>query len=209
MKKSVKSILVLVCICATVSVLLALTNSITAPIIRQNEQKNANAALLDVMPDGGSFETMDISSFTLPETVDEVYCAENGGYVVKLTTTGYASGMVLMCGVAPDGTVTGTKLIASSETPAIGGTAADSFAGTVFGKHIGDIDTVDPIAGATNTTAAYRAAVKDALNTVIILGGGSVDLRTEEEILNDTLAQALPESDGAFSKYFFKLIKHF
>ena len=38
MKKSIKSILVLVCICATVSVLLALVNSITAPIIAKNEQ---------------------------------------------------------------------------------------------------------------------------------------------------------------------------
>ena len=39
MKKSVKSILVLVCICAIVSVLLALTNYITAPLIKENEEK--------------------------------------------------------------------------------------------------------------------------------------------------------------------------
>lgn len=203
MKKSIKSILVLVSICAVVSVVLALTNAITAPIILENEQKNANAALLEVHPDGGSFTVTDISSYTLPSTVDEVYIAENGGYVVKLTTTGYTSGMVLMCGISADHTVTGTKLIASGETPAIGGTAADTFAGFVIGTSLTDIDSIDTISGATRTTAAYRAAVKDALNTVVILGGGSVDLRTEEEILNDNLSAALQQADGKFSKYFF------
>ena len=41
------------------------------------------------------------------------------------------------------------------------------------------------------------------MNAAVILGGGSVDLRTEEEILNDNLSAALPSADGAFSKYFF------
>ncbi len=203
MKKALKSILVLVCICATVSVLLALTNSITAPIILENEQKNANAALLEVLPEGGSFESVDISAYVLPSTVSEVYRAENGGYAIKLSTTGYASGMVLMCGIAADGTVVGTKLIASAETPSIGGTAAESFAVSVAGKDLGGIDGVDTISGATKTTAAYRAAVKDALNAVVILGGGSVDLRSEEEILNDHLTAALPQAEGRFTKYFF------
>lgn len=203
MKKSVKSILVLVCICATVSILLALTNSITAPIIEENEQKNANAALLEVLPDGGSFEQLDLRSFHLPSTITQAYRAENGGYVIKLNTTGYASGMVLMCGVSSDGTVTGTKLISSGETPSVGGAAANTFAGAVVGKEISNIDAVDTISGATKTTAAYRSAVKDALNAVVILGGGFVDIRTDEEILRDNLAAALPQAEGDFTKYFF------
>ena len=203
MKKSLKSILVLVCICATVSVLMALTNFVTAPIIRENEQKQADAALLEVLPDGGSFESVDISAYTLPAAVSQVYRAANGGYVIKLNTTGYASGMVLMCGIASDGRVVGTKLLASGETPSIGGAAAETFAGTVLGKDIGTIDSVDTISGATKTTTAYRAAIKDALNTVLSLGGGSVDIRTEEEILRDNLSAALPQAEGDFTKYFF------
>ena len=42
----------------------------------------------------------------------------------------------------------------------------------------------------------------DAINTAIILGGGSVDIRTEEEILNDNLAAALPAGEGKFTKLF-------
>ena len=203
MKKSIKSILVLVCICATVSVLMALTNTITAPIILENEQKNANAALLEVMPEGGSFEKVDISSYTLPATVSEVYGASNGGYVVKLNTTGYASGMVIMCGVSADGKITGSKCIASSETPAIGGAAIEIFAPALVAKGADEIDSVDTIAGATKTTVGYRNAVKDAINATVILGGGSVDLRSEEEILGDNLSAALPQAEGSFTKYFF------
>ena len=45
MKKSVKSTLVLVAICAVTAILLALTNAITAPIIKANQDKAANEAL--------------------------------------------------------------------------------------------------------------------------------------------------------------------
>lgn len=203
MKKSVKSIAVLVSICAVVSVILALTNAITAPIITQNEEMAANAALLEVLPDGGSFERADTTAYTLPATVSDVYLASSGGHVIRLTTTGYASGMVLMCGINPDGTVAGTTLIASSETPSIGGAAAESFAALLPGRSLADIDSADTVSGATKTTAAYRSAVRDALNTVVILGGGSVDLRTDEEILADALNEALGAANGAFTKHFF------
>lgn len=203
MKKSIRSIIVLVSICAVVSILMALTNSVTAPIIAENDAKNANAALLQVLPDGGSFETVDMSAYTLPSTVTAVYRASNGGCVVQLTTSGYSSGMVIMCGINPDGTVSGSKILSSSETPSIGGEAAERFAPTLNGKTAEDIETVEIISGATKTTAAYRSAVKDALNTALILGGASIDTRTEEEILQDNLDSALPTAQGKFTKHFF------
>ena len=203
MKKSIKSIAVLVSICAVVAILMSLTNDITAPIIKENENKTANAALSEVMPNGGTFELYDISSLTLPATVTEVYSASNGGYVIKMNTSGYASGMVIMCGVSAEGVVTGAKLVSSQETPSIGGTAAEAFSSAVAGKDLTSIDSVDTVSGATKTTAAYRAAVKDALNAFIVLGGGSVDLRTEEEILLDNLGAALPAGNREFDKHFF------
>ncbi len=204
MKKSIKSIVVLVCICITVAVLMAMTNYITAPIIDEEEQEKANAALLEVLPGAEGFETVDISSYTLPATVTEVYRATSGGYVIKLSTTGYAPGMVIMCGVSPEGEVVGTKLISSGETPSkLGDVDKAGFIPALVGKNVGDVDSVDTVSGVTKTTSAYRAAVKDALNAVIILGGGSVDLRTEEEILAENLAAALPAGEGEFEKHFF------
>ena len=198
MKKSVQSTVVLVAICAVMAVLLALTNFITAPIIKQNQDAAANQALLVVMPDGEGFEKVDISSYTLPSTVTEVYKESKGGYVVTLTTAGYGSGLVIMCGVSPDGTVTGAVCLASTETLGHEKTFGENF----IGKDAAGVGDIDTISGATKTTAAYKNAIKDALNTAIILGGGEADLRTEEEILNDNLSAALPAGEGKFTRLF-------
>ncbi len=198
MKKSIKNILVLVSICAVVSILLAITNAITAPIIAENESANATAALLKVMPDGKNFEKMDVSAYTLPATISEVYSSENGGYVFKLNTTGYSSGFVIMCGVNADGTVSGAVCLSSTETLGY----EKTFGALLIGKNAESINEVDTVSGATKTTGAYRSAIKDALSAAVILGGGSVDIRTEEEILADNLSAALPAGDGSFEKLF-------
>ena len=198
MKKSVVSTLVLVSICAVMAILLAITNAITAPTIKANEEKAANEALLQVMPEGESFEKLDISSYTLPATVTEVYKESKGGYVVKMTTTGYSSGLVLMCGVNADGTISGAVCLSSSET--LG--HEKTFGANFVGKDSAGVDAVDTISGATKTTGAYKNAMKDAQNTAIILGGGSVDLRDEAQILNDNLSAALPAAEGKFTKRF-------
>ena len=198
MKKSVTSTLVLFAICAVMAILLALTNSITAPIIKQNQDAAANEALLEVMPNGEGFEKMDLSAYELPATVTEVYKEAKGGYVVTLTTTGYGSGFVIMCGVSADGTVTGTVCLASTET--LG--HEKTFGANFVGKDAAGVDATDTISGATKTTQAYKNAVKDALNTAIILGGGSVDLRDPAQILNDNLSAALPAGEGKFTKLF-------
>ena len=84
MKKSVKSTLVLVVICAVTAILLALTNAFTAPIIKANQDKAANEALLQVMPNGQGFEKLDLTSYTLPATVTDAYKEQGGGYVFQI-----------------------------------------------------------------------------------------------------------------------------
>jgi len=198
MKKSFKSIAVLTAICAVISLMLAATNAITAPIIEKNQNAAANEALLVVMPDGKDFEKMDLSSFTLPATVNEAYKEAGGGYVVKLTTAGYGAGFVIMCGVKADGTVSGAVCLSSNETLGYEKTFGENFTG----KNSEAVDAVDSISGATKTTVAYRNAVKDAINAATILGGGSVDIRSEEEILADNLTAAPPAGEGKFTKLF-------
>ena len=198
MKKSVQSTVVLIAICAVMAILLALTNAVTAPVIKQNQDAAANEALLVVMPEGEGFEKMDISGYTLPSTVTEVYKEAKGGYVITLTTAGYGSGLIVMCGISPDGTVTGAVCLGSTETLGYEKTFGENFTG----KDAAGVDAIDTISGATKTTAAYKNAMKDALNTAIILGGGSVDLRDEAQILNDNLSAALPAGEGKFTKLF-------
>ncbi len=199
MKKNMKNLCVFVCICTVITLLLAFTNSFTAPIIQNNQNASANQALLEVMPDGTGFEQISVSDYTLPATVSEVYKETSGlGYVMKLVTAGYGSDLVLMCGVGNDGVVTGAVYISSNETLGKEKTYGENFTG----KDAAGVDAVDTIGGATKTTEAYKNAVKDALNSVIILGGGSVDIRTEEEILADNLNAALPAGEAKFEKLF-------
>lgn len=199
MKKQIKNVVILVVICLCVTALLAVTNQFTSPIIKENQNAAENAALLEVMPDGESFEKVDMSAYTLPSTVSEIYKAKNGGHVIKLTTTGYSSGFIILCGINADGTVSGVVCLESTETLGYEKTFGENF----VGKNSDGVDAVDVISGATKTTGAYKSAIKDALNAAIILGGGSVDIRTEEEILRDNLSAALPSAEGKFVKHFF------
>ena len=198
MKKSVKSTLVLVVICAVTAILLALTNAITAPTIQANQDKAANEALLQVMPNGQGFEKLDLSTYTLPATVTDAYKEAGGGYVFQLKTTGYGSDFIIMCGVNADGTVSGTVCLSTTET--LG--HEKTFGANFTGKDAAGVDAVDTVSGATKTTQAYKNAMKDALNAAIILGGGSVDLRDPQQILNDNLSAALPAGEGKFTKLF-------
>ncbi len=197
MKNYLKSIVSLTVICAVVAALLAVTDQFTAPIIEKNDQAKASGALLDVLPDGGTFEQVDLTAYELPATVQEAYTASNGGAVVQLNTTGYGPDMIIMCGVDANGAVSGAVCLSSNET--LG--KEQEYGSTLVGATADTIDSMDTIAGATMTTSNYRNAVKDALNSAIILGGGSVDIRSEEEIIADSLAEALPEGD-AFTEVF-------
>ena len=198
MKKYIKSVGALTVICGVVAVLLALTNYITAPVIEKNASAAANEALLVVMPDGEEFAAVDLSAYELPATVTEAFTEKNGGVVVKLSTAGYGPDMVIMVGVDGSGTVTGATCLSSNETLGYEKTYGESTVGATADT----IDAVDVISGATKTTAAYKDAVKDALNSAIILGGGSVDIRDEAQILADNLTAALPAGAGEFEKMF-------
>ncbi|MBO7196192.1 MAG: FMN-binding protein [Clostridia bacterium] len=193
-KKSLKDVVVLVAICSFFAVVLALTNSVTAPLIEKQMAAAADEAYMAVMPDAKGFETVDLTGLTLPATVIEAKRETSGmGYAIKLETKGYGTGMILIVGVSADGVVTGATCVTSNETNG----DEKTYGGNFSGKDMAGVEAVELIAGSTMTTKAYRSAVVDAINAATILGGGSADLRTEEEIVNDTL----PAGEGKFIKF--------
>lgn len=198
MIKNLKSVISLTVICAVISVLLALTNDLTAPIIKEQESAAVNEALSVVLPGGSDFSPIEIGEYELPETITEIYSEKNGGYVFKMQTSGYASNFVLLCGIDKDGVVKGATCISSGETLGV----EKDYGDTLKEKTTETIDDVATVSGATKTTAAYKNAVKDALNSFVILNGGNVDLRDEAQILNDNLSAALPEAEGKFTPVF-------
>ncbi len=198
MKNHIKTVLSLTVICAVVALLLALTNSITAPVIKEQENAAVNDSLKKVLPNGANFQTVDISKFELPLTVEEAYSEDNGGYVIKLKTAGYGSNLILMCGINKEGVVEGVEYISGNETLGVETTYGENLKNAT----VDTVDKVETVAGATKTTSAFKNAVKDALNASVILAGGSVDIRDEATVLNDNLSQALTSANGKFTEVF-------
>ena len=197
-KENIMPTVVLSVICVAVALLLAVVNMVTKPIIDKAANDKANATLTVVLPEGESFEEIDLSTVELPASVTKAYKETNGkGYVFEMSVSGYKSGLVIMCGVDAEGKITGSKYTASSETfgkendldNAYNGQALDSFAPNI-------------ISGATKTSNGYADAVKAALQAHVIMGGGSVDLRDPAQILNDNCNAALGTEGLTFTKWF-------
>lgn len=198
-KKSLKDVIVLVAICVVFGTILAVVNSITAPIIAERLEGAANQAYEAVMPGAAGFEDVDLTAYELPATVKEAKRETSGkGFAIKLEIKGYDNGMIVIVGVSSEGIVTGATCIESKETNGVEKSYGDNF----LNKDLDGAKAVDTVAGSTLTSTAYRTVVVDAINASTILGGGSADLRTEEEILRDNLMAALPDGGESFTKMF-------
>ena len=203
MKKSIIMPPIVLCsICVVVAFILGVVNLITKPFIEANQSNASNAALIEVLPGGKEFKEITITE-DYPECIDSGWTAE-GGFVFRATVKGKSDGLVIMCGIDSDGKLVATKVISNNETP--------SYAENVFpyvegdkGEYSGmDIDSFDPylVSGATLTSKAYAEAVKAALQSAIIAGGGSVDIRTPEQILQDNCNLALGTEGKTFERWF-------
>ena len=123
---------------------------------------------LEVMPGGGSFKRMDISSYSLPASIKEAHKATNGGYVFIVQFNGYVNGNIAVIGVDGNGEITGTKII---ECYDVYGWKYEEWDATGYfnGASLGNIDNVDVVSGCTLSSRGYRNAVKDALESARIL----------------------------------------
>ena len=155
---------VLTAICLVMTLLLAVTNHITAPIIAATQARLAEEARLEVLPAADSFEKIAVD---IPEgnQVTEAYKAANGaGYVFMLTAEGYGGKgtLVMSVGIDGDGRIVETKVISNKETPGMGSkVTGDDFKGQFPGKD-SSLEGVDTITGATFSSNFYIRAVRDA-----------------------------------------------
>lgn len=177
------SVLVGVCLVFTAAVVG--TNSLTAEKIAVLNQKTADEAKMEVLPEADSFstETMSISSGDI-----EYYAAANGaGYVFNTSYKGYGGAVGVMTGISAEGEITGVKVVECNETPGLGMKAQSDPAftaqyvmpipeGGVFevtktGKTADN--QVDAISGATITTSAVTNSVNYAIEAYQQITGGA------------------------------------
>ena len=170
--RNVKSILIaaltLTLICAVVVAALAATNLLTKGPIEENERVATDNACKAVLPTAASFETVD-GAFA--EGVLAVYEGKDAdgtslGYVVKTTTRGKSTDLVLMTAVAADGTVSGIEVVSESETA---GYMSKVQKGGLFDRLVGvsdEVGAVDGVSGATKTSNGVKDGVALAVDTV-------------------------------------------
>ena len=176
-------------ICLVASVLLALTNNVTAKKIEENNIQTAISSRTQVLSevDGvvvasyGEEKTDEQSGLTYCEGLDE-----NGnviGYIVTSAAKGYGGDVKVMVGYALDGTIVGfTVLDASNETPGLGqNSTKDSFKSRFVGKK-GELtvdknsnagQNIQAITAATITSKAVVTAVNAATAAVENIKGGA------------------------------------
>ena len=194
--------LALFIICALTTAALAATNALTVePIAQQvalardEARKAALAADTFEVVDLAALKAADPDAFaTALGTTPKLALAEASygldtaglktGVVVLVNTRGYADGLSIMVGIALDGTVSGIRILADSETPGLGKKVADlPFLSGLLGKPTangfairknaeGDVVPVDAVTGATISSSAVVEAVNAAARLAGLLQKG-------------------------------------
>ena len=158
----IKPIIVLLVICLVVSALLGFTNSVTAPIIEENERIAAEQTRAAVLEGSNGFTEIECDTAALGIT--SAYKENNGlGYVITAANKGYGGDVVVTVGLDADGKVVGLSANVGTETSGVG-TKAGTEAYT--GNYIvlsGNCDNVDTISGATYSSTAVKTGVNAAL----------------------------------------------
>lgn len=191
-KNSLKSIVVLSCICLIVAVLLSGVNAITAPIIKKAADSAASSAYGDVLP--GATELEEITD-ELPESVKKAMKDKGGkGFIFELATkNGYTKNEISMVlGIGADGNITKLDITVYPESK---GSEAE-FEALFAGK---GPDMTDVIAGTTITTNALKAVVKDAYDVYYKHAGVEKSDEQKLQDLYETLMPNAKDKSGAFS----------
>jgi len=162
-KEYAKCVVVLTIICLVVAVLMAVTNSFTAPVIAENKEKAIQASLQKVVP-GGTFEEITLPENS-PETVSAFYRETTGkGYVAVLATTSqYSNGdMGITAAIDEDGNILNIALTSYYESKDFG---KDTYPAGFIGTNADTVGDVDVFSGATYSSNAFKEALADALET--------------------------------------------
>ena len=163
--KVFKPIVVLCVICVVITGALAVTNSVTAPIIAEATRVAQEKARTELLPEADAFTLVDVTA----ENVSDVYVANNGaGAVVTCHGKGYGGNITVMVAFGPDKTVKQIKITEQAETAGLGAKiqTEKSFLESFSGLPAEDFTVTDinAISGATISSKAVTAAVNAAID---------------------------------------------
>ena len=178
LKEIIKIGAILFAITAAAALVLALMNSVTAPVIAKNQAEKQQKAMQVVLPEAMGFSDENLKTDEMPEIVSAVYeSTNNKGYAVMVSPNGYGGAISMAVGVSPKGEVTGIDIISQSETAGLGAKCTeaefkDQFIGKAAGvtvtKSGANENQVDAISSATITSKAVTAGVNAAIEAAQI-----------------------------------------
>ncbi len=159
-------------ICTVAALILALVNSVTAPVIEANRAKALQEALSQLVGDAPVGERQSVPEEE-SEVVQGYYPVDGGseGYILELVGGGYGGDMQILAGFRPDGEVFAAKLMQNTETPGLGKEAERPSYMEKFVGHGGDNpvptgasqlepEEADSVSGATLTFIGIARALE-------------------------------------------------
>ena len=170
-ESTIKPIVVLSVISLIASLLLALVNGMTAPVIAENTKRTTLAAYVGVLPSvSDASELEEVTDYTTAG-ITGVVKTPDGSTAIKAEEKGFDGGILsVIIGFDTNGTVTGIWVDASTQTKGIGSAVAEDD----FLKQFDGLDCtqsvvmgengVDGKTGATFSSKALFAAINDCIN---------------------------------------------
>lgn len=169
-ESTTKPILVLTLSSLVVSLLLALVNSLTAPVIEANQKAVTLAAYVQVLPTvSDATELEEITDYTTAGVTGAVK-APDGSIAIQAGESGFDGGVVtVIVGFDTTGTVSGVWADASTQTAGIGSKVGETDYLSQFNGMNGTANITagvdfDGVTGATYSTNALFAAINDCIN---------------------------------------------
>lgn len=177
--------LILFIIAVVCTLLLAVTNMVTEPVIEERSIQANIEAQQSVMPDADEFVTAEEDDLEEIREISQVgdliqsfdYAYKNDeliGYTVKTTPNGYGGEIELLTGIDTQGTITGIYILEQSETAGLGARSTekefqDQYKGLnaeedVYVEKSGEVDgnEIQAISGATITSNAVTLGVNSS-----------------------------------------------
>lgn len=170
MNEFVKPTLVLTVICLIITLLLAISQNITEPIIEENNRRIAEESRAEVLAEADSFEQV---QGEFPDGVSDVYAAANGtGYTITVSSKGYSSDpLQVMVGIKEDGTIERIKILANNETPGLGSKVSNDDFVNQFEGMDSSMEGFEAIGGATISSNSMRSAIETAFQVYDMVKG--------------------------------------
>ena len=174
-REYVYPVIILSVICAVTTALLAVTDYVSAPVIKINQEKAAGQTRMELLSGADDFTdvTGESDGLAVNEKAEvvEVFKANNGaGYVYTVKSTSFGGEMTMMVGISGDGSVTGVSVTDHQDTPGVGKKDHDKdYLAQYVGRSFLDSENVkketdfEYITGASVTGTAIHEGVYAAL----------------------------------------------